>query len=346
MKKIIIIKLSSLGDILHSFPVPYLIRKHIKDAEIHWVAEKCYHDMICLNDCVDFVHSVEIRALKRKPVNIFKEIGSLKELRKMSFEYSFDLQGNLKSGVVSLIINAEKRVGFDRKNCREPVNSLFNNKKIAIEDENSHVVLKNIRQLEILGIRDDEIAFPVELSRASTQNIREYIRAISALKRPLIGISPFAGFETKMLPLITWKEVLVGIMHDYSDANIILFWGPGEFEIIKNFHEGFSEGYRKRIVMMPASSIIESFAIIDLFDLFLASDTGPLHIADSLGKKVIGIYTCTSPDKNGPFNNMDNTISSRAECSPCYKRHCPLPVSACRTSISAGDILNKIRAVL
>ncbi len=344
MCKILIIKLSSLGDIIHTFPVPYLIKKHIRNAEIHWITEKSYHELISLNEYVDRIHDIEIRALKKSPGNLFRELAVLKSLRKLDFDYSLDLQGNMKSGIVSRIINAEKRIGFEKKACQEPVNSLFNNMKAIIPENNMHIVIKNLKQLELLNIDDTDILFPVKFSQKMEEEAKALTGNLACLGRPVIGISLFAGFKTKTIPLSTWENTIAGIQRSFKNANILLFWGPGEYDALRVFYDNLAQGVKKSVFILPPTSILESFYFINLTDIFIASDTGPLHIADAMKKKVIGIYTSTSPDRNGPYYNIKNTIKSTVPCSPCRKRKCSDPV--CADTIRSQEIIDKISGLL
>lgn len=348
MEKIIIVKLSSLGDIIHSFPVPYLIKKHFPDTEVHWVAEKKYHGLISLNSHVDCIHDVEIRSLKKEKRGILREIGKLKKLRSQRFDYSLDLQGNIKSGIISRAISAKIRAGFSANACQEALNTIFNNRIIEIKDGNFHAVKKNILLLKALGIDnyDDEIVFPVrfdENMKEEAQKIANYF-ANRNIQRPIIGISPFAGFQTKALGILRWREIIGEIIRSLEKCSILLFWGPEEDSAVKELTAAFKQPERERLLIAPQTSIVESFYYMKVLDIFISSDTGPIHIADALGIKTIGIYTSTSPLKNGPFHNLENVVVSKAECSPCYKRKCKKAL--CLNEIKTEEILKRIKSLL
>lgn len=345
MQKIAIIKLSSLGDIIHSIPITYLIKKHINNAEIHWISEIAYHELLSLNKYIDQIHDVRIRKLKKDFSGIFHECKKLLELRKLGFDYSFDLQGNLKSGIVSKLINAKKRIGFSKNVCQEQVNVIFNNKIVNFENDNCHVVNKNIKLLRAINIHDDkDIRFPLEFNAQMLNNAKKMTLGYQGLQRPIFGISLLAGFETKIISIEFWAKILNAVLAEYPNCTLMLFWGPGEKDHTRIIHDRFSKKKPGQVLMLPPTSIIESFYFMDMVDIFIASDTGPLHIADSMGKKVIGIFTSTCPFRTGPYMNMKNSIRSKAVCAPCYRKKCNKTI--CKNDINIKDIIKLTGRIL
>lgn len=345
--KLLIIRLSSLGDIIHTFPIPYLIKKHYKDIEVHWIAEKAYHELIALNPYVDIIHDINIRALKKdcSKAQIYNNIKIIRALRANKYKYSFDFQGNIKSGVISRLIKASRRIGFSKNACQESLNPLFNNQIVHIDNNTDlHIIEKNIRQLEMLEIYDNDIHFPINLKNDIRDELKYFIIDIKKRTGPIIGITLSAGFETKILSEYFYFSLIESIIQDHQDSNILLFWGPGEYETAKGLYNSIGSEAKKRVYILPPTSIIESFYFIDICSVFIGSDTGPLHIADALKKNVIGIYTSTSPEKTGPYNNRENTVRTKVVCAPCFKRKCSSRI--CRDDIRIEEILQKIKTLL
>jgi len=343
MNTFLVVRLGSLGDIIHTWPVAAAIKRHMPNSRVAWLTEKRYAELVRLNPQVDRVMTVALKRLRRRPAGVLRQLRKLRAYRRERFACSLDFQGNLKSGVLSRMVGAGKRVGFAAALCRERVNAWFNNQTVDFDiRQHRHIITRNLQLLTALGIKPGKPTFDFSLDAG--QDTRVVDQCLRGNPEGVIGLSMSAGFATKLLPTDWWRKVLSGLLAAFPDHRLLLFWGPGEEARVHALVSRCGRERQRRIIIPPATTLVESVYLLNHLDLFIAGDTGPLHIADALGRKCVGIFTCTDPRRNGPYHNLEHTVASRAFCGPCYKRTCPMLF--CNQTIDFREVLRKARELL
>ncbi len=156
MERILIVKLSSIGDIVHALPVLRTIRHNLPNSYIAWIVEDKAREILDGNKDIDRIITINTKRW-RKVLNrttIRELLNVINTLRKERFDTAIDLQGLIKSGVISYLSGAKTKIGFDSGNCREFLNIVFTNKKVSPEKEDSHVVDKNLSLLKPFGFKE------------------------------------------------------------------------------------------------------------------------------------------------------------------------------------------------
>ena len=141
-KKFLIIKLSSLGDVVHALPSAHILRRECPEAFIAWVIEERYQELLHNNPDIDEVIPIRTKFWRKNwNLETLKEISQkIKSLRKHKFDMAFDFHGLIKSGLIAMLSGACIKVGFSRKNCKEKISSVFTNKKGPYIENGTHVV--------------------------------------------------------------------------------------------------------------------------------------------------------------------------------------------------------------
>ena len=322
VERILIIKPSSMGDIIHALPVLATLRKCYPKAEITWIVKNKFSDLLSGNpDLTDIIPFDN---------NNFLQLISI--LRKRDFDVALDIQGLFRSGILAYFSKASHKIGFSKINSRE-LSYMFYNHRVIPPQKAVHVVDKNLSLLEPLGISEFTYDFKIPISTQDLNFAKIFFasRKLVPKKDKIIMLNLGAGWPTKRWPsekFISLADKLTG----HINAKIIMSWGPQEKEIIENI----KSSENNRITIMPQSTIKQLAAIIKSCDLFVGSDTGPTHLAAALEVPVVGLYGPSDPERNGPYGTKNIIIQKDIPCASCWKRKCD--TIDCMKNISIDEV--------
>ncbi len=301
-KKILIIKPSALGDIVHSLPFLDTIKRCYPSASIHWLVARGLHTFLEGHPLIDRLWIIDKDKWKR-PKNIrqtFKDIVSLgKGLRQERFDVSIDLSGLLRSGLITLAANAEYKLGFkeaDEGSTFFYTHRIHGSMKI-------HAIDRYLKIAEAMGCRLGTINYPFAPYEKNPSICKE-------LPKEYVVMTPAAGKEANRWPAQRFGQlaarldlptVLIGSKSDQSVANEVMQHAEG-----------------KAISLAGKTSIKELIPIIGNAKYFITNDTGPMHIAAALGIPVFAIFGPANPTRTGPYGEQHTVIREDLSCSPCY----------------------------
>ncbi len=338
-QRILIVKLGSIGDIVHTLPVLRTLRSSFPKAFIAWAVEEKLADLLYENDDLDEIIIISTKRW-RKNLNLSslsEARNTISNLREKSFDLVLDFQGLIKSGVVSFLTGAKKRVGFSRRDCREKANVLFTNRKARPFPQTSHVVDKNLSLLKKLQIQKFQIEFSLKSSPEAKASIKNFCDNNAVFfKKPVAAVNPGVGFPTKQWALDRFAKIADQIFQELS-LNILLTWGPGE----KDKVEEIASQMKEDCLIAPPTTILESIALYEKLDLFIGGDTGPLHICAALGVPTVSIFGPTDPGRNGAYGPGHTTTFKKLPCSFCYKRKCPTQ-NECMLELQEEEVFEAI----
>ncbi len=323
MKEFLIIRLSSLGDIIHTLPAFAALRQSFPQARISWATGPGGKEILEMVRGVDRIITW--------PDNLFR---SCRQIRNRE-AVVLDFQGLLKSALLGALSGAKRRLGFNRVNLKEPLARFFYTENIpAVAEMATHVIYKNLRLLKPLGIRWEEenlpLMFPLELPDSLVRQVREKLEALGYKNgQPLLIFNVGASWESKRLSAVFWSELIKATQEKISPAiKIFLLWGnKEEMSLAEAIHKDTG------IPLLPFLTIKEVVALINLASVIVSGDTFALQAASALGRPSVGLFGPTSPTRNGPIGSHDEVIYAGVDCSPCYRRTCPTP--RCWQSLSA-----------
>lgn len=342
-KKFLIVKLSSLGDIVHTLPVLRTLRENYPDAFIAWIVEEKVKAVLYGNPDLDELIVVRTKHWRRNgSIETLREIGgAVRRLRGHAFDVAFDFQGLLKSGVIARLSGARRRIGFHREDCRERLNVLFTNRKAPRIGKPIHVVDKNLALLKTLGIDRVHKQFPVRVPGTADEYIETFFEANPELAAgPVVAINPGVGFQTKRWEPRRFAELadrIAGELH----GNPLFTWGPGERDMIEEITSQMSQ----RFWVAPPTDVHQSIALYRRLQLFVGCDTGPLHLCAVLGIPTVSLFGPTDPARNGPCGEGHRVVCKPLPCSFCYKRKCPTD-NECMKEITVEEVFEPVRETL
>jgi lipopolysaccharide heptosyltransferase I len=340
-KKILVIKLSALGDVIHTLPVPRTLRKEYPDAYIAWMIEERYQELLYNNPDIDEIITIRTKVWRKNwSKKTFNEIlQTIKNLRQKKFEIVFDLHGLIKSSVIVMLSGAKTKIGFHKNNCKEKISSIFTNKKGPYMAGGIHVVDMYLTLVQsALGVKTDVKQFPICIPEAQEQKIEGFFQNHPELTaNPIIGINPGAGFESKLWKMEKFAKLSDRITNEMS-YSILLLWGPGEEQKAKQIAKSMKE----KCWIAPATSIQESIALYKHLKLLVSCDSGPLHLCSALGVPTISLFGPTDPVRNGAYGLYHEAVYKMLPCSFCWKKKCPLGTDECMQKITVDDVFEAV----
>ena len=274
--KILIVKLSSIGDIIHALPALAAIRRNLPGAEISWVAEARSAEILRGNEFLKHLIEVDTRSL-RKGGKIIDDIlldagRQIKNLRVSDFDVAIDFQGLLKSAAIAKLSKAKKRYGFDKENMREPASRLLLTETFAVE-KGLNVIRKNVSLAEkALGFdaSDEELDFPIF---TSDEDRREAGDIIERAREKFVILNPAGGWETKL-----WQAEKFGALADkiWEETGLVsvVATAPNETDLAQRVVKASKSGK----VFHAAPGLKGFYELAKRAAVYIGGDTGPTHL--------------------------------------------------------------------
>ena len=302
--RIAIVKLSSLGDVVHALPVARAIRRARPDAELTWIVEARERAVLRAHPDLDRVLAIDTRRWRRglaRPSRLLAAAREVMDIRRAvraaRFDVALDLQGLVKSGVLTAWTRAPLRVGFGPGHCRERLSSLSTNRHVTPPAGAVHVVEQYLSLLGPLGIAPAAPEFHVPIHPVADRRMDEFL-AEQGVKRSdvLVAINPGAGRPDKLWPAAHFAALADRLALECT-ARILLLWGPNEVHLAREIRDRMSA----RTIFAPPTDLDELTGLLRRAALVVAADTGPLHLAAALGTPCVGLYGPTRAARNGPY---------------------------------------------
>lgn len=311
MNRFLIVRLGSLGDVIHGIPVAAALKHAYPHARVDWMVDPRYLELLELVTCVDRAIPVDPRAIKRGAGRAqFKQ--TLSGLRSEDYDAVLDLQGLLKSAMLARSVRGQRTVGFSKTQLREPLARFFYTHTLDPAGV-PHMIYKNLGLLESLQISDRRVRFPLAIPR--TPLVEQIAQRFGA--EGYVLINPGAAWPNKQWPPDRFGALAGAIAADLQLKSLVL-WGPGEEDIARRV-AGASGGAAE---LSPPTTITDLVGIAHVARLMVSGDTGPLHIAGAVGTPIVSLFGPTRPERNGPWGLYDAAISRVDHCSCLYQRRC------------------------
>jgi lipopolysaccharide heptosyltransferase I len=309
-RSIAIVKLSALGDVVHATPVAEALADAFPSARLTWVVERRAAALLRDHPRLAEVVTIDTRAWRRirTPAGALALARTLRGLRlhlsASRFDVALDLQGLVKSGVVTAATGAPLRIGFAARFRRERLNGIFTNHHVTPPSAARHVVEQYLSLLEPLGVTSPRVAFRLPAHEAAEGRIDEFFAA-SGLKPHgrVVVLNPGAGKAAKRWPVERFRELATRLGRE-AGARVLVLWGPGEQAPARTIAEA------PGAVLAPPTDLETLIAVMRRAGLVVAGDTGPLHVAAAVGVPCVGLYGPTSGARNGPYGAGHRTLSS------------------------------------
>ncbi len=327
--KVLIVKLSAFGDIIHALPALDDVLARPEVDEVHWLVDSRFTFVTEVLPPQVKVHEVALKG--EHPLREIKQ--TVQKLRAEHFDIALDLQGLIKSAVLARLI-CPKVYGFDPTVIREKPASWFEVSSPAHPDEIS--IVQQVRRVAQSPWLSDEQAgqamayTPPQIRKTFDAELPQALRAL----KPWVVFNLGGSFATKELPDATWLEA--GSMLKEKGFSIVFCWGNTKEEAkAKQLNEA-GLGY----VLPKRLSTPELCVFFKRSHAVIAADTGILHLAAALGTPTVSFWGPTPCERNAPHGDTDFHVESNPECGPCIQKTCDNFI--CMDMIQAHDIVRHI----
>lgn len=327
IERIVIIRLSAIGDVVRTIPALGLLRKKYPKAHISWVVEELAYDILSGRSDIDEVILLPLKSLAKKIKNPRYFFGVLayifrfiRYLRDKKFQVSFDFQGLQKSGIVSLMTGAPIRIGFDKGFSKEK-SHIFSNVRVKLPVPKLSRIERNlILAKRLVGdINEPETLIETTPEDRSTIDLLERKKLFG--KRPRIIIHPGTSPRT---PYKKWRAdgfaKTADLILSRVGGEVVVTYGPGEEESaleVKNLMT------KESIVLSEPLTLMELAEFYRRSDIYIGGDTGPMHVASFVKTPVVAIFGPTDPVENEPYDKTPyRIVRVPVACSPCRERRC------------------------
>ena len=296
-QRILMVRLGSMGDILHALPVLVTLKENFPEWEIDWLVESRWRPLLEANPYLSHIVELDTFAWRKAPLSpcvwrAFRRV--VRTLRERRYDYALDLQGLLKSAVACSWSGARKVIGLAKPWLKEPACAIFYTRKV--ETKAVHVVEANLAIAAALGSIKPTVRFPLPEGDPA---------ALPAgfPRESLAVLNPGAGWRSKCWSPKSFGVVSDALQTDFS-MQVVLNGGPGE-EALAQEVLGFC---RKSHPFVYSGNLKGLIALLRRSRLLVGPDTGPLHLAAALGVSTVGVYGPTDPQRNGPYDGHHKSL--------------------------------------
>lgn len=347
---ILIVKLSAIGDVIHTLPALAALRKLYPGAHITWVVEEASSDLVMDHPYLDHVivsHRKQwMDDLRHGRIGApFRDMNAFtRDLRSRSYDLVIDFHGLFKSAVLVSLSGGARKLGFD---SMQEGSGLFYNERIP-EDMGKHAVDRYLDFLAYIGAKSgkaDGENTPEFLIPSDDRNIQKVSALLSKshldIDEPFVAINPVALWDTKL-----WREDRFAMLADRITGELNI-----PVVITGSAHEKpYAESIIKEVKTAKVVDLAGQTTLKDLACLYrqaavvVTTDSGPMHIAAAVGTPVVALFGPTDPRRTGPYGRGHTVISKTLPCSPCFLKQCR--TRECMEGIAVEEVLGGVKEKL
>lgn len=331
-RRFLIVRLGSLGDVVHAIPAAQALRRHLPEAQIDWLVDPRYVELLRMAPCVSRAIPADPRAGMPALLRV------VRELRKQGYEAAIDLQGLYKSAILARLSGAGTTLGFARAHLREPGAALFYTRT---EDPGDvpHVVYKNLAMVSSLGVPAGPAVFGLDVP--STPTAERTLAMFGGEGFALLN--PGAAWPNKRWGAARFGALAGAVRRDIGVRSLVL-WGPGEEPLAQAVVDG-SAGAAE---MSPPTTVTDLCSIARHARIVVSGDTGPLHLAAAVGAPIVALFGPTLAARNGPWAPSDVVVARTEGCECLYQRQCrragpPVGPGPCIEGIAVDEVMQAVR---
>ena len=338
---ILIVKLSAIGDVIHTLPSLAALRRLYPEAHITWVIEDASSDLIAGHPYLDRVivsHRRQwVRNLKKgritKPLREIRAF--IDDLRRRPYDLVIDFHGLIKSAAIVLLSSGKRKLGYD---SMQELSGLFLNEKIP-EDMHKHAVDRYLDFLRYLGADVGKPEFLIPIGEENINRAGELLQRNEIDKKDsFVAVSPAALWDTKL-----WADERFAALSDRISEELkvsVVFTGSerGKLENIQSLMKTPSVNLGGKTTLRDLAYLYQRSALL------ITTDSGPMHIAAAVGTPVIALFGPTDPLRTGPYGKGHLVIRRGLPCSPCFLKKCDS--MKCMSDISVDEVFHAVKEKL
>lgn len=341
LKRILLIKLSALGDVIQTLPTLEALRAAYPQAEISWLVEEPAVPLLNLHPALDHVlisrRQAWLRAVRswRTLPKAWQEMRNLRySLRRQPYDAVLDLQGLLKSALWTWLVQSPRKIGF--AGTRE-YSYLPLSERLPPFDPDEHAVRRYLRLAEYLGGAATPLRWRLGLAPEAGAGLQELWTEGSG---PLMVLHPGTRWPSKHWPPAAFARLADALIQERR-ARVVFTGNAADRPLIAHIRAAM----RGNSADLSGKTDLQALArLFFQADAAVTTDTGPMHLAAAVGTPVAAIFGPTAPWRTGPYGPQHRVVWTGAACSPCRRRDCPDPV--CLRELPVEAVLAAALAIL
>ena len=342
IERVAIVKLSSIGDVVHALPVSAALKRSLPHLQITWIVEERCAEMVTGNPNLHEVLTIPGKAWRHGAWHprTWQEVRRLVSLlRSRRFQLAIDLQGLLKSAVVAWLTGAPVRIGYYWQ--REGA-WLFN-RVVPKEPTSVHAVQEYLDVARYLGAETEPVEFPLFIPPEAEERVGRLLEE-EGISPPegFISINPSAGQPFKRWRTERWAELITLIDRQYR-LPVVLVGGKADRPLAEEIRARTSAPFAD---VVGKTNLKELAAILRRSVVHLCGDTGSAHISVALGRPVIGLYGPTNHLRTSPYGQEHRMITHKHECPVCNSRNPRREHSDCMNMITVTEVMQMLERTL
>jgi len=337
VEKILIVRLSAIGDVIHSLPTAYALRQKYPNAQIDWLVEEQSYPLVNLNPYLDNVIILPRerwkKSIKKDVIKGLKSFFSFfKNLRSENYDITLDLQGLFKSAISSFFVNPDLRMG--PADGRE-MSTLFYQAKIKIPNQTMHKIKRNLHLASALGAKTDKVNYGLKMTPGIKSKVSRLFEAEEIDKnKKLVAINPFTTWDSKNWFLERYFQLANELIK--AGYYVIFIGDRSDREAIDSFIAVDKSSYSN---LAGKTDLEELTEIINRINLLISGEGDSVHLAAALNLKSICLMGPTNPEITGPYGTGNIIIQDNSlECIRCNKKKCYRNMQ-CMKSITVEQII-------
>jgi len=314
---ILIVKLSAVGDVIHTLPSLSALRKRYPDSHITWLVEEAAADIIRDHPDLDRVIVSrrkgwwkEVRSGRfRKPLHEMKTF--LRDLRDRDYDLVIDFHGLFKSAILVFLSRGRRKLGYD---SYQELSGLFYTEKIP-EDMNKHAVDRYLDFPGYLGAAVMQPEFRIAIGEENRKRVDELLKA-HGIEGPFIALNPVAYWDTKLWEDERFAALCDRIGETYGMPVVLTGQQSPSLEKIRALS-------RRGVINLEGQTTLKDLAeLYRRATLLITTDSGPMHLAAAMGTPVVALFGPTDPKRTGPYGSGHRVIRESLSCAPCFLKKC------------------------
>ena len=344
----LIIKPSSLGDIVQALPVLTSLREAHPKAHIAWLVATVFADLLQGHPRLDRVVTFD----RRRYGSIGKSFGATADfvafvegLRREKFTAVIDLQGLFRSGFLTAATGAPSRVGFAAARELAP---MFYTLAVPMPRKEMHAVDRYMALARHIGLMDPQATDHLPIAPEARETVRQRLRAEGlAPDDAMVVVSPHARWPTKQWPPERFAEV-VRRLHEQSGTRAVLIGSSAAAAIAREIAAAAASA--RPVDLVNRTTLREMVALVAEARAMVTNDSGPMHVAAAIGTPVVAIFGPTSAERTGPYGPGHRVLAAGVPCRPCFRRKCLYSSGpealACLTGVAAEEVARHLLEIL
>jgi predicted lipopolysaccharide heptosyltransferase III len=324
--RILLVKPSSLGDIVHALPVVHALKRCFPDCFIGWIVQQAFAPLLAADASIDRIYPIQIPSTSEPQAGRWAYLAALRatlrtlqQLRRQfqqeRYDVVLDLHASLRSGLLGRCNPGGLRIGF--RDAKE-LNTLFQDQLVDVPAAVQHAQAKNLLFCQQLGISPVDEDFHLCCNEEDRQAAQAFLREHGAADKQIISANPAARWQTKFWSVENWAALAD---HFAAQDKVLVFGGSDQDT---NYIRDIAQLMRSQpLISAGRLNLVQSAALISQSSLYIGLDSGPMHIAALAGVPVAALFGPTHPERVGPWHVRHHILRAEGlSCLECRKRHC------------------------